>query len=132
MRVMKLNKIIISAPFGNYLRFKNTTSTIGTFTLNPRGNTWTRLWRVLATVRYNYKTKSWYNKLGLPNPGIYSAPFPTDNIISIYGKDNKEWCILLNTCANLDYKYVELNLSCPSYPTNLKQLENIITLSAFY
>ena len=62
----------ISAPFGNYLKFKNATSVAGTFTVLPRKG---RLKQIIKTLRY-VKTDagwSWRNKLGLRNPGLEVA-----------------------------------------------------------
>ena len=64
---MRDPKFFISAPFGNYIKHKNAISVTGTWTLNPRGN---RLWSILTTLRYDFESRGWRNKLGLPNPGV--------------------------------------------------------------
>lgn len=112
--------IIISAPFGNWLNFPGATSTLGSFTWQYRGGLLYRLWRMARTLRYNWRSKSWVNKLGLPNPGLNSLPATIDNryddkIISIYGFNKEEW---VNLAWAIAHRYhplaVELNLSCPN------------------
>lgn len=107
-----MNKIIISAPFGNYLKFPGTTGTLGTFTLNPRSG---RLWRFLKTVRYNRRQQSWINKLRLPNPGIASVHWQEAcaSIVSIHGFNKHEWHELIQI-AQTKTDWIELNLSCPN------------------
>ena len=56
----------IAAPFGNYLKIKNTRSVIGSFTLKKRKGL---LKQIAKTLRY--KDGNWYNSLGLRNPGIH-------------------------------------------------------------
>lgn len=116
--------IIISCPWGNYFNRDYCTSTIGTYTLNYRGGFWKRLWKVLTTVRYDRRTQSWINKLGLPNPGIYSLnPFLYKNplsinydksIISVYGFNKDEWRKLSYYINAYKPLACELNLSCPN------------------
>ena len=57
----------ISAPFGNYIKPKNSIPVTGTWTLKSRGN---RLLAVVKSLRYNRQLRGWTNSLGLPNPGI--------------------------------------------------------------
>ena len=73
-RSPQVNKLIVAAPFGNYLHFANTTRILGTYTLHRRGGWPLRIWRILSTVRYRDGT--WVNCLGLTNPGITSAAGP--------------------------------------------------------
>lgn len=106
---------------GNWLRYPEATSTLGTYTLHNRGSLWYRAWRCLLTLRYYWRARSWINKLGLPNPGLHALPPPTtsvdytDKIISIYGFNRYEWCELATLIGDV-YKplAVELNLSCPN------------------
>ena len=58
----------ISAPFGNYLKFKNATSVTGTWTYQPRPGL---LKQIFKTLRYT--NQGWRNKLGLRNAGINPA-----------------------------------------------------------
>ncbi len=100
--------IIISPPFGNYLRFPGCIHTLGTFTLKPRSD---RLWRLLKTVRYNWRQQSWINKLGLPNPGIRSLKkIQEEDIVSLHGFNADEWVKLVQQAP----PRIELNLSCPN------------------
>lgn len=113
-----MERVIISAPFGNYISQAGCTSTIGTFTLKYRGNFAYRLWRMARTLRYDRMSGGWVNKLGLPNPGIESLPpgHPvSDKIISIHGFDTTEWYELADKVARwFEPAAVELNVSCPN------------------
>ncbi len=104
-----MHKIILSAPFGNYLRFANTTPTIGTFTVQRRGSVLDRVWRALRTIRYYWREQAWVNRMGLLNPGFESIPSTEGKILSICGFAEWEWT-LLATYA----QWVEFNLSCPN------------------
>lgn len=109
-----MKKLIVAAPFGNYLRFRWVTPTLGTYTVQNRGGLWKRLWKVLTTVRYSRQEQSWVNKLGLPNPGIHSLrSVPEDCIVSIHGFNVLEWQHLLSVTARFGVP-IELNLSCPN------------------
>ena len=55
----------ISAPFGNYLKFKNAVSVTGTWTYKPRPGLFKQ---VVKTLRYT--RNGWRNKIGLRNRGI--------------------------------------------------------------
>ncbi len=110
-----MRKLIISAPFGNYLRFNNTTPTLGTFTLHRRGSLMYRVWRLLKTLDYDFDSGSWYNNLGLPNPGIFSLQsVAQDCILSVCGFSAYEWEVLLKAATLLNPRAIELNLSCPN------------------
>src|SRR5580704_13425288 len=129
-----MNKVIIGAPFGNYFNFPNTTNTLGTFTEASRGGFFTRVRKVLQTVRYNRRQQSWINKLGLPNPGIYGV-FKRDynenreNIISIRGFSKLEWSRLVNNAYMYGAYAIELNISCPNVTkVYLNDLDDIFKL----
>lgn len=136
-----LNKLIISAPFGNYFQKEGITSTLGTFTLHKRAGFFKRWYKVLSTVRYHSRNKIWTNKLGLPNPGIDSLFIEsifnriTKSIISIHGFSKEEWTNLANKCSLLFPAAVELNLSCPNVESSLSLfkecLESIEVLKAY-
>src|SRR5687767_4371587 len=96
-----MNKLVVSAPFGNYygliklLTGATFTPTLGTFTLKPRtflhkpyGG---RFARTLLTVRYDFRSQSWRNRIGLKNPGVDSVKDAQDKIISVYGTTPHEW-----------------------------------------
>ncbi len=121
-----MKKLIISAPFGNYLNFPCATSTIGTFTLN-KTSLIKRAWKVLKTVRYNWRQQSWDNKLELSNPGFNAIPLNTDDkIISIHGFNQWEWVELLNRLKYRVCQAIELNLSCPNVKTlDLEQVVDV-------
>jgi len=117
-----VEKLIISAPFGNWLHFPHTTPTLGTFTTAYRGGLAYRLWRCFLTLRYSRKAGGWVNRLGLPNPGIDSLKIPDDGrhrIVSIKGTSFCNWTNLLQGVTRavswkMDKVAVELNLSCPN------------------
>ena len=103
----------ISAPFGNFLSFKNTMSVAGTFTVKPRPG---RLKQILRTLRY-VKTEagwSWRNKLGLRNPGLKHAlnTVNYDKILSVAAIDQTDWTSIYNSIS-MD-RNIELNVSCPN------------------
>ena len=104
-------QMFISAPFGNYIKHPNAISTVGTYTLHPRGN---RLWSVMKSLRWSRKHKGWTNRLGLPNPGIEVGLEKTTSmeILSIAETKRGEF----KTLASLipASQSVELNLSCPN------------------
>lgn len=102
--------LIISAPFGNYLRFAGCIRTFGTYTLARRGGRPLRFWRLLTTVRYNRRQQSWINRMGLPNPGIDALTPSSRGIVSVRGFNRDEW----NRLVERDHPAIELNLSCPN------------------
>lgn len=115
---MIIQPIVISAPFGNYINIPNATSTVGSFTQLQRAGITKRIWKVLQTVRYYPRLHSWVNKLGLPNPGINTF-LETEldlsrKIISLYGFDESEWNYLAGLMTNVNFSWIEMNLSCPN------------------
>lgn len=113
-----MHKIILSAPFGNYLDWDFCTPTIGSFTRKFRGGKWYRLWRVLKTVRYYPGIGAWKNKLGLPNPGIESLNEKEiyRKILSIAGFSVQDWLHLIRAAIHAKPGWIELNMSCPNVP----------------
>lgn len=115
-----MKRLIISAPFGNYVQPEYATATLGTFTLKHRGGFLYRLWRCARTLRYSFVLRGWVNKLGLPNPGIESIkdrPATVENrIVSVHGFNRGEWCALADFFGRhtLCPEAVELNVSCPN------------------
>lgn len=114
-----LQPLVISAPFGNYIKPKGATPTLGTFTaLRRRG----RLVRILKTVRYSRRMGAWVNKIGLRNPGINALAEQvergkldlSESLVSIHGFSDSDWTVLLNTLAPLKPLGIELNISCPN------------------
>jgi len=118
---MTMERVIISAPFGNYLQWPGTTPTLGTYTLNRRRGRW---WRVLRTVRFYHRPKAWINKLGLRNPGIEYLQkiiderdyYIKDKILSIHGFNLPEWQALCEAVKPYPFAAIELNISCPNVP----------------
>ena len=111
--------LVVSAPFGNYVRPRGATATLGTFTLKRRHG---RVWRVLRTVRYDPFGRSWVNRIGLRNPGVDwlsgkaadGQVSVSDAIVSIHGFDELEWGALIEKVAALSPLAIELNVSCPN------------------
>ena len=125
---MKMNKAIISAPFGTYVRLPGCTSTRGTYTINPRPGA---IWGALTRI---YFTKDGIiNRMGLRNPGLKSQDFSKhkDAIWSITGLTCNEW-IRVVLCTPL-CSTIELNFSCPNVDTTLsmKDKQRIIEYALF-
>lgn len=124
-----VHRLIISAPFGNYVQPVGATATLGTFTLHPRPG---RFWQMLKTVRYYPRLQAWVNQIGLRNPGVEwllervknNVVNVQDKIISLHGFEADEWYQLLDKMQQLGPLAVELNMSCPNvgeinWPTDL-------------
>ncbi|MEM6749167.1 MAG: hypothetical protein AAF612_01735 [Planctomycetota bacterium] len=117
-----LSPVIVSAPFGNYLRPSGTTPTLGTFTLARRGGLPNRLWRIAKTVRYYRKLGAWVNRIGLRNPGMgyleravaAGKKDVSAAVVSVHGFEDGEWPRLVRRAAALRPLAIELNLSCPN------------------
>jgi len=109
--------VYISAPFGNYIRTKNTRSVVGTFTLERRPGLVSQL---IKTLRY--RDGAWYNALGLRNPGIangFKYYLPSRNeVISLAAINPRDWEKLAEIVP--EHIDVELNLSCP----NIEHFQN--------
>jgi len=101
--------IFISAPFGNYLHFKNAISVHGTFTVAPRPG---RLKAIVKTLRYT--KQGWRNKLGLRNPGLHAGMFKTsyDNVLSVSAIEPSDWTKIQMAIGK--ERNIELNVSCPN------------------
>jgi dihydroorotate dehydrogenase len=119
MNEPSLHKLIISAPFGNYIQPAGATATLGTFTAARRPG---RVWRILKTVRRYRRIGAWVNKIGLRNPGmpwlverVRSGRITVaDKIVSIHGFADADWYALLDQAAAIKPLAVELNMSCPN------------------
>ena len=103
--------IYISAPFGNYVNIPFTTSVTGTWTLEPRSGL---IKQIIKTLRYDFKTKSWYNSLGLRNPGITEGRnrYKPGTVMSIAAIHRGDWKKLAKTVS--EEIPLELNISCPN------------------
>ena len=78
-------KKFIAAPFGNYIKTKNTISVSGSWTVEKRTG---RIIQIVKTLRYT--KRGWVNKIGLRNPGI-TIGLPKhkgDEVFSIAGIEN--------------------------------------------
>ena len=114
-----MKRLIISAPFGNYLQPEGTTPTLGTFTLARRPG---RIQRIIRTVRWYPRIGAWVNRIGLRNPGIdwlaaraeAGRVQLADKIVSIHGFVDEDWDLLLSRLAPLEPLAIELNISCPN------------------
>lgn len=115
----RIRPLVISAPFGNYVRPRGATPTLGTFTIARRPG---RLRQVIRTVRYHPRLKAWTNRIGLRNPGLgwlenrvkLGKAAVGEAIISIHGFEAVEWAELVRRAAALRPLAIELNLSCPN------------------
>ena len=107
-------RIYVAAPFGNYLKIKGTKPVIGTYTLNKRSGL---LWKLLTTLRYNFRDECWYNSSGLRNPGINHGieKYEIENMSQVLSVAaiNPEDYDLLNKKIPVDIP-LELNISCPN------------------
>ncbi|MBK8979041.1 MAG: hypothetical protein IPM29_24355 [Planctomycetes bacterium] len=112
-------RLIVSAPFGNYVKPAGAVATLGTFTAERRPG---RAWRILKTVRYYPRIGAWVNKIGLRNPGIEHLAERArggrldvrDKLVSVHGFTADDWYLLLERLAELRPLGVELNMSCPN------------------
>jgi dihydroorotate dehydrogenase len=117
--VPRLEALVISAPFGNYIRPRGATPTLGTFTASARPGRW---WRVVRTVRYYPRAGAWINQIGLRNPGIEWLARRVGEgrvdagraILSIHGFTDADWRVLLARASEIRPLAVELNMSCPN------------------
>ncbi len=117
-----MQKLIVSAPFGEWFRIEGATSTLGTYTYECRAGWLLRWWRMLTTVWYYPGIQAWKNKLGLPSPGIgyLSARYlagevvTNDKIISVKGFTTDEWLACVSDVMSINPLAVELNCSCPN------------------
>ena len=81
-------KKFISAPFGNYIKTKNTISVSGSWTVEKRTG---RIIQIVKTLRYT--KRGWVNKIGLRNPRItIGLPKHKENeVFSIAGVEKEDW-----------------------------------------
>ncbi|ORM38824.1 diguanylate cyclase [Francisella endosymbiont of Ornithodoros moubata] len=115
MQNKDLKRIIISPPFGKYLKFKETSNVYGSFTVNRR---WGLIKQALKTIRKIDKN-AWCNKIGLRNPGLANAnpPKKAQDIISLAALEIIDWYSFaktLNLPKFANYKNIEINIGCPN------------------
>ena len=116
----------ISAPFGNYLEYKNAISVTGTWTLNPRPGL---IKQIFKTLRYVNTEAGWVwrNKIGLRNAGIHVGMSRTDynQVLSIAALEPLDWEKI--RLAISPERNIELNISCP----NLDSHQDTTTFEGF-
>ena len=93
------------------MKYPLTTPVTGTWTLEPRSGL---IKQILKTLRYDFKTKSWYNSLGLRNPGINKGieKHKHGEIMSISAIKKGDWKRLSKIIPK--ETPLELNISCPN------------------
>ena len=91
-------KKFIAAPFGNYIKTKNTISVSGSWTVDKRTG---RIIQIAKTLRYT--KKGWVNKIGLRNPGVEFGitKYREDEVFSIAGIEKEDWKIFHLSGKNL-------------------------------
>lgn len=107
----------ISAPFGNYINTKNTTSVTGSWTLAPRPGL---VKQIVKTLRYT--RTGWRNKIGLRNKGVDHGcrKHCGYNIMSLAAIEKDDWPQLHSIVD--EYTSVEINISCPNLGKQVDQL----------
>ena len=110
------HETFIAAPFGNWIKPVGCVPVTGTYTLHPQGN---RLWRILRTLRYDFKNQGWRNRLGLPNPGVKNGLYRhhREEVLSIAEVIKGDFRKLVEIIP--ERTDIELNLSCPNLGKNL-------------
>ena len=111
-----MTKFFISAPFGNYLKFKNATSVTGSWTVKSRPGL---LPQILKTLRYVRHDGSWVwrNKIGLRNAGIHKGLERSSSIdvVSIAPIHKWDWVNFESIIS--PHQSIEVNISCPNLDT---------------
>ncbi len=126
-----MNKIILAAPFGNYIKLPGTIRTKGTFTLNKRSGA---IWGALTRIGFSFS--GIFNRMGLRNPGIRSQ-------LQFFRKQSENDIIYSITEFNVfDFKQVlscipsnraiEINLSCPNKESELtdEEIKSVVSKAA--
>lgn len=112
-----MEKFLISPPFGNVFTLKGATSIKGTYTANPRGSNFKKVFRLLKTTRPI--RGGWVNRVGLQNNGIGSVKhFRKDKIYSIAALDVDDWDIFFEKIPK--EIAIEINLSCPNISEHME------------
>lgn len=108
-------KLYVAAPFGNYLSFPGCVSVSGSFTVRRRAGFFGRVWRAVRTIRYDSRSGAWFNRMGLPSPGLSGIPRAKEGtLVSLFGFDGSEWTLLFDAALRNGHGEAELNLSCPN------------------
>lgn len=111
------SSLLISPPFGNYIRVPGSKSIKGSFTLEPREGS---VPQIVKTLRFSFEANGWINKIGLRNKGleygIKNYNHDTD-ILSIAIMNESEIEPILNMLPKK--ANIELNVSCPNVEKEL-------------
>ncbi|APC96708.1 beta/alpha barrel domain-containing protein [Francisella frigiditurris] len=115
MRNKNLKNIIVSPPFGRYLKFKSTSNVYGSFTISQRKGL---IKQAIKTIRKIDKN-AWRNKIGLRNPGLanINPPRRAQDIISLAALEMGDWqkfADILNSERFNNNKNIEINIGCPN------------------
>ena len=102
-------KTFIAAPFGNYIKTRQSISVTGSWTVDRRTG---RLIQIARTLRYT--KRGWVNKIGLRNPGVESGikKYKQSDVFSIAGIEKDDWKTF-NKIIPDDFN-LEINMSCPN------------------
>ena len=103
----------ISAPFGNYLKFKHATRVTGSWTVAPRPGLYKQIIKTLRYVKTD-QGRVWRNKIGLRNAGLQKGMFKTsyDDVLSIAALEATDWQTVQKMIGV--ERNIELNISCPN------------------
>ena len=104
------------------MKYPLTTSVTGTWTLEPRSGL---IKQIIKTLRYDFKTKSWFNSLGLRNPGVNKGieKHKDGQIMSIAAIKRGDWKRLSKIIPR--EIPLELNISCPNITHPDQYLEGV-------
>ncbi len=104
------------------MKYPLTTSVTGTWTLEPRSGL---IKQIIKTLRYDFKTKSWFNSLGLRNPGVNKGieKHKHGQIMSIAAIKRGDWKRLSKIIPR--EIPLELNISCPNITHPDQYLEGV-------
>lgn len=111
----KIERIVISPPFGTFIHLHDATSVKGTFTYERRSG---KLARILKTIRRT--RRGWVNNMGLRNPGLRNlkpAYFHNKkHLYSVAAIEESDWMKMLEYFKNIGVTdiMVEMNISCPN------------------
>lgn len=128
MKNSNLKNVIISPPFGKYIKFKETSNVYGSFTVNRR---WGLIKQAIKTIR-KIEKNAWRNKIGLRNPGLANVnpPKRAQDIISLAALEISDWHNFAKTLQSPKFQHhknIEINIGCPNaaivdFPVELAHL----------
>ncbi|HXF91043.1 MAG TPA: diguanylate cyclase [Candidatus Nitrosotenuis sp.] len=103
----RVKSILISPPFGNYIKTPFTTSVKGSFTWQRRPGLVRQVVKTLRQIPGGY-----VNRIGLRNRGIREVSFCERHIYSIVGMTTDEWDFLIDFLPH--FLKLEINVGCPN------------------